>query len=253
MGNKTAIAQSFSNAAHTYDSAAFIEQEIGRRLLERLEYIKINPQRILDLGCGTGYCTAQLRKLFPQAHIIGLDIAFDMTKFASKNSDLAYCCGDAEYLPFQDKSFDLIFSNCCFPYSNNLMQNFAEIQNVLRTDGLLLFSTYGPDTLQELGLNNQWPDMHIIGDQLIQHKFINPVVDNDCLNFNYKTLETLLNDLQQTGAFAIDFFAIENLQQEFSITVEVVYGQAWGSGKMSKQFKDHAGNMHIPISEIQFL
>jgi malonyl-CoA O-methyltransferase len=251
--NKHAIAQAFSAAAATYDQAAIIEQEIGHRLIQRLDYLKITPQRILDLGSGTGYFTKRLQTLFPQAQIIGLDIAFGMTKFASANSTLSYCGGDAEALPFTKHTFDLIFTNCCFPSITNLPQVFIELNSVLSKNGLLLFSTYGPDTLLELGLTNHWPDMHILGDLLLQHKFIDPVVDSERLTFTYKRMQTLLNDLKNTGNYAVDTSVVENLNSPCSVTIEVIYGHACGSGTLSKQYKDATGHVHVPVDEILYI
>ena len=133
--NKLEIAAAFSDAAPTYDQAAFIEQEIGQRLMQRLEYIKINPKYILDLGCGTGYFTRQLQNRYPGATIIGIDIAFGMLKFASASTTLHYCCADAECLPFANQQFDLIFSNCCLPSIKNFEVLFKEINRVLNIDG----------------------------------------------------------------------------------------------------------------------
>ncbi len=251
--NKHELAQSYSAAASTYDQAAFIEQEIGRRLLERLDYIKIIPKRILDLGCGTGYFTQHLKSIYPHATIVGLDMAFGMTKFASQKIDAIYCCADAEKLPFADQSFDLVFSNCCFPSIIDLSLTFIELNRVLNKNGLLIFSTYGPDSLVELGLDNQWRDMHLIGDQLLAHKFITPVVDNDLISFTYQNMSKLLKDLQQTGAYQVDLSAAQDLHAACEIKIEVIYGHALGSGAITKQFKDNCGNSYIPLDEILHL
>jgi malonyl-CoA O-methyltransferase len=251
--NKLEIAAAFSAAAKTYDQAAFIEHEIGQRLMQRLEYIKINPKYILDLGCGTGYFTRQLQDRYPSATIIGLDIAFGMAKFASDNTQLQYCCGDAEQLPFLDMQFDLIFSNCCLPSIENFEILFAELKRVLNLDGMLLVTTFGPDTLQELRITSNWQDMHQIGDLLLQQQYKDPVVDTEKLTFTYKKLQTLLMDLQASGSFEIDFSNAENLEQPCAITYEIIYCHAQKQTTTKKQYTDTAGNTYIPVTKLPTL
>lgn len=250
--NKYSIAASYSAAATKYDQAAVVEQEIGQRLMQRLEYIKINPKYILDLGCGTGYFTQQLQNRYPGATIIGIDIAFGMVKFASNNKPLPYCCADAEQLPFFDMQFDLIFSNCCLPSIDNIDLLFFELNRVLNTDGLLLFTTFGPNTLQELALETRWQDMHHVGDLLLQQQYKNPVVDTETLIFTYKKLQTLLVDLQDSGSFKIDFSNATNLQEPCAITYEVIYCHAQKQ-LSKKQYTDTFGNIYIPITKIPII
>ena len=256
--NKQKIADAFSAAAATYDQAAYVEQEIGSRLLDRLSCIKIQPLRILDLGCGTGYFTQRLRTLFPQAAFIGMDLAFGMVNYASKKQavvpELNYCCADAEHLPFADKAFDLIFSNCCFMATNNLESLSKELQRVLAKDGLLLFTTLGPDTLKEFSLTDNWLDMHHIGDLFVQAQFANPVVDAETLTFTYSQLNDLLQDLQETGNYEIaDRTQIAKLHEPCSATFEVIYGHAWGRNVSQTQYTDAHGQVYIPIDQITYL
>ncbi len=251
--NKSDIAESFSVAAKTYDQAAFIEQEIGQRLIQRLEYIKLDPKYILDLGCGTGYFTRQLQSLYPGATIIGLDIAFGMVNFASNNTQLQYCCGDAEQLPFLDMQFDLIFSNCCLPSIENFEVLFTELNRVLNLDGMLLITTFGPDTLQELGIIGTWQDMHQMGDLLLQQQYKDPVVDTEKLTFTYNKLQTLLMDLQASGSFEINFSNAENLDQPCAVTYEIIYCHAQKQTITKKQYTDTAGNTYIPVTKLPTL
>lgn len=250
---KTNIAAAFSKAAATYDDAAIIEQEIGARLLDRLNYLPIQPKYILDLGSGTGFFTQQLQILFPNAIIIGIDIAFGMTNFATQKTALTFCCADAEHLPFANLQFDLIFSNCCLPSVQDFSPFFLEIKRVLNNNGVLLFTTFGPDTLNALGLENQWPDMHIIADLLLHQGYVNTVVDVEHLTFTYQTLKALLTDLQNTGSFIIDLDQIENLYTQCSANIEVIYGQTIKDTKNIKQHKDPSGKVYVPLDQITYL
>src|SRR5690349_2046528 len=111
--NKRVIADNFGRAAKTYEQAAILQKEVGNRLLDRLEFIKINPLNIVDLGCGTGYSAKELSQRFPTAHIVNLDIAFEMVRYAKNKLLLpaaplpyAFLCADAEHLPFENNSVD---------------------------------------------------------------------------------------------------------------------------------------------------
>lgn len=149
--DKKQMAHSFSRAATTYDSVAGLQRDVGAVLLKKLEP---NPavRVILDLGCGTGYFTPQLQTLFPQALVVGVDIAEGMLRFACERQPeiKSWVCADAEYLPFSDQSVDIIYSNFALQWCANLPRLFAELQRVLKVDGQCIFTTLGPDTLCEL-------------------------------------------------------------------------------------------------------
>lgn len=149
--DKRKVADSFSKAASTYDSVAELQRGIGYSLMA-----KIPPSvghRILDLGCGTGFFTAELARQFPSSHLMGLDIASGMLAFARATRslrDVTWICGDAEALPLADRSCDLIFSSLALQWCENIDQLFAEIERVLDREGTACIATLGPRTLQEL-------------------------------------------------------------------------------------------------------
>ena len=109
------LANSFAKATPAYDQYAFIQQTVGRELIDRLDCLKLQPRRILDIGSGTGFCTTQLQNKYPDAEIVALDIALPMLQFAKEKCGEQrlphYLCADANHLPFANESFDLIFSN----------------------------------------------------------------------------------------------------------------------------------------------
>jgi len=148
--DKKQVAHSFSRAAATYDSVANLQRKVGELLLKKL---MPNPevQVVLDLGCGTGYFTPQLQALFPQAAVIGVDIAEGMLRFAREHNALkSGLCADAEYLPFADQSVDIIYSNFALQWCANLSLLFTALQRVLKPGGQIIFTTLGPATLHEL-------------------------------------------------------------------------------------------------------
>ncbi len=225
QASKLAMASAFDQAAPHYDEAALLQQEVGSRFIEQLPLFKIEPRRILDLGCGTGHITQALSSHYPRASITSLDLAVGMVKMTRERnrsprfnlwnrlrgrSGHHFLVGDAESLPLADNSFDLIASNLTFQWCSDLPRLFAEIQRVLAPGGLLLFTTLGPDTLKELRASwqavdstihvNSFFDMHDVGDAMLSGKLGDPVVDMEQITITYQKAITLMRDLKSIGA-----------------------------------------------------
>ncbi|MBI3547215.1 MAG: malonyl-ACP O-methyltransferase BioC [Gammaproteobacteria bacterium] len=260
--DKRRLRESFERAAGTYDSAAVLQREIADRMLARSEVIKLAPRVILDVGCGTGYDLAKLSQHYRQARLIGVDIAQAMTRHARAKSGwwnrftqrIAFIGGDAEQLPLAAASVDMLFSNLALQWCDPL-RVFAEARRVLRPGGLIMFSSFGPDTLREL--RQAWQaadnaphvhgfiDMHDLGDMLIHAGFTDPVMDMERFTLTYSGVMDVLRDLKRLGAhnaavgrtrgltgkarFARFRAAYEALAQAGKIpaTYEAVYGHAW--------------------------
>jgi len=258
--DKQSISHSFSKAAAKYDESAFLQKEVASRLLERLELMKIKPERILDAGCGTGYSTKLLAKKYPKGQLVGVDIAPGMIAKAGKNKSLfdktKYQIADIEQLPFANNSFDLVFSNLALLWINDQKNLFIELNRVLKPGGLLIFSTFGTDTLMELKQSwskvdqavhvNDFYDMHIIGDQVYNAQFENTVMDRDIITLTYKTLTGLMQDIKAVGAHNMNsersrgmlgkskLIQLQDAYETFRwqdgqlpATCEIVYGHAW--------------------------
>ena len=220
---KRAVRQSFGASAPTYDQHAFLQREIGGRLFERLQYIKLAPQRILDIGSGTGYATQRLRERYANADLFALDIAPAMLHFARaktgsrsllkrllrQSPEPVYLCADAEALPLASESIDLALSNLALQWCDP-ERVAGETSRVLRAKGLFMFTTFGPDTLKELRAAfkavddaphvNTFPDMHDIGDILVHAGFADPVMDQEIVTLTYTDLKPLLQELKGIGA-----------------------------------------------------
>jgi malonyl-CoA O-methyltransferase len=206
--------RSFDQAASSYDEAAVLQREIGDRLVDRLEYIRIEPKRVLDLGAGTGYVTGLLLDRYPGSEIWAMDFAPAMLqKVTCKRGWFRRprrICADAGALPCRDASFDLVVSNLMLQWCLPLENYFAEIRRVLAADGLLMFSSFGPDTLKELrqawaGVDDGWHvhefvDMHDVGDALVATGFAGPVMDMEMITLTYRDLLGLMRDLKAIGA-----------------------------------------------------
>lgn len=144
--DRTQVGAAFGRAAGGYDAMAMFQHEVCDRLATTLP--KAMPQRILDAGCGTGYGASLLRQQWPDALLVGCDLAPEMTRRASARG-IAAVCGDLEYLPFADASFNLVWSSLALQWCQPT-RAFAELQRVLAPGGQLVFSTLAPGTLHEL-------------------------------------------------------------------------------------------------------
>ncbi len=150
--DKSVVAHSFSRAAPGYDSLAVLQQDVGRRLLMRLDREQNAPQRVLDLGCGTGYFSADLQGRFPDAGHLGIDLAEGMVGFACRQNSAQthWLVGDAEDLPLASSSVDLVFSSLALQWCYRPRRLFTELARVLTPGGKCVFTTLGPGTLKEL-------------------------------------------------------------------------------------------------------
>lgn len=286
--DKRLVRAAFDRAATNYDAVALLQQEIGRRLLERLELIKLQPQRIVDVGAGTGELSHNLSKRYKGCEVISLDLATNMLKQARQRQNTLdkwfgkqrFVCGDAEHLPFTDNSVDMLFSNFALQWCPDLDQTFAEFQRVLKPNGLLLFTTFGPDTLKELRQAwhkvdetvhvNTFIDMHDIGDAMIRAHFGDPVMDAEHMTLTYKDGFGVMRDLKSMGAHNVTagrnhgLTGKHKLQQMLSAyeefrstdgqlpaTYEVIYGHAWGSEPSTKQQQNTDDLVHVPLSQLR--
>jgi malonyl-CoA O-methyltransferase len=290
LPNKQLVAKSFGQAAMQYDDVAVLQCQTANELLDRLSLVTLQPKCVLDLGSGTGRNLALLAKRYPKARLLALDIAPAMLQQARYNyrqseglkrwlpsNKPSYLAGDAEKLPLADNSVDLVFANLTLQWCDP-RTSFAEIQRVLRPDGLLMFTSLGPDTLHELRQSwatvdnyphvNMFYDMHDIGEAMIAVGLAEPVLDTERYILTYDNAMALMKDLKILGARNVNagrrrgltgkqtIQAVSDAYEKFRVnsllpaTYEVVYGHAWG-GKPKTQQVDPDGTIHIPISQIQ--
>ncbi|WP_175923539.1 methyltransferase domain-containing protein [Burkholderia latens] len=273
----------FDRRAATFDAVAFLPREIAQRMNERLEYIKVSPAAVLDAGCGPGDDLPALRARFPEAPVFGVDLSGAMLARAGAReveqtswrrwlpASLGRALGqrgprvaqaDFSVLPFAAGAFDLIWSNLALHWHSRPDTVFPEWQRVLRVNGLLMFSTLGPDTLRELraacadaeaalGIAPgaarviDFVDMHDLGDMLVESGFEIPVMDQEVLTVTYKTPDSLLADVRRWGAYPFDRTVPPHAARRFraalgdaldarrradgtiALTFEVIYGHAW--------------------------
>lgn len=273
----------FDRRAAAFDAVSFLPREIAQRMRERLDYIKVNPAGVLDAGCGTGDDLPLLRARFPQAPVFGVDASGGMLARAAARdtaetswrrflpATLTKALGhrgprvaqaDFSALPFASGAFDLLWSNFALHWHARPDLVFPEWHRVLRVDGLLMFSTLGPDTLRELRAACadaaaaagearavarviDFVDMHDLGDMLVESGFEIPVMDQETLTVTYKSPDSLLADVRRLGAYPFErgapghasrrlraalYDALKARRRDdgtIPLTFEVIYGHAW--------------------------
>lgn len=275
----------FDRRASTFDDVAFLPREIAQRMRERLDYIKVTPARVLDAGCGMGADLPGLRERFAEASVLGLDASSAMLAralvaelaeseanagwrrflpatlgkaFGARGPQLAQA--DFGALPFAAGAFDMIWSNLALHWHSRPDLVMPEWSRTLKVNGLMMFSTLGPDTLRELtgayasaekalGVAPQrhiieFVDMHDLGDMLVESGFEIPVMDQEVITITYKSPDSLLNDVRRWGAYPVSpapradaralreavHAELEARRREdgtIPLTFEVIYGHAW--------------------------
>lgn len=258
--DKAAVKKSFNRAAKTYNHAGVLQEEVLSRLLGRLQYVRLEPASIIDIGCGTGRGIAGLQKIYSGAKVVGLDMAYSMLQETKKQfgflSKKRMVNADMERLPIASGSFDLMFSCLAVQWANDLNVVFHEVARIGNSGGLFMFATFGPSTLVELRDSwfevdqrphvHQFIDMHDIGDALMKAGFSQPVVDAEVIKLEYSDFRQVLNDLKHIGASNADKNRNKGLMTpgrlkklelayrekgfqggKFIASYEVIYGHAW--------------------------
>ena len=260
------VRRNFARAATAYDGSAVLQREVASRMLERLDYVKIAPQRVLDVGCGTGGSLTALGERYPKSFVFGADASEAMLQAGRgqrkrmrwllpfmRGNTASLLSADAQALPLKTASVGLIWSNLMLHWVDDPLAAFRESHRVLDIGGLLMFSTFGPDTLKELRAcfsdghehTHRFVDMHDYGDMLVECGFADPVMDVEILTMTYPGVGELFSDLRRNGAscamqtrrsglmgrqaWQAARAAYERLFKDGRLlaTFEVVYGHAW--------------------------
>lgn len=273
---------SFDRASGSYESASRLQAEVAAELLTRLDAFDFAPSVVLDLGCGTGRVTRELKRRYPRALVIALDLAPGMLRAARRNQPLwrrfARVCGDALRLPLISASVDVVFSSLVLQWCEPLDSALAEVRRVLRPDGHFAFSTFGPDTLMELRAAwaevdehthvNRFIDMHGVGESLTHAGLAEPVLDVDRIELGYPDALTLMRDLKAIGAHNATAgrprtllgrermrrvsAAYETFRRDGQLpaTYEVIYGASWGAAGRAPSARA-AHEVHIAVGAVR--
>ena len=255
----------------------FLAREVDRRMQERLDYVRLAPQSILDLGCGEGgHALAALQTRYPTAACLGIDAEASLLSAETPGFFLA---ADAERLPFAANSFDLVWANLLLPWLSDPVAMLQEAMRVLKSGGLLMFSALGHDTLRELraGFSDDYAhtqafiDLHDLGDLLLDAGFVDPVVDMEMLTLTYANLDALIAELRAAAAtcvmrtrrkslagrgvrtrLAAHFEKLRASREDgrLPVSAEIVYAHAW---KSSGDREQGTGDSMVSVAPIRFM
>ncbi len=250
----------FSRAASTYAAAAVLARETGCRMAERLDYTRLSPTRIADIGCATGDGILDLQQRYPAALPLAVDLALPMLVQVRSRIPLMQRIvrraprlinADAQALPLAANSLNLVWSNLMLHWLDDPLPALRELHRILAVDGLLMFSMLGPDTLKELrtaclacGITpplRKFLDMHDIGDMLGVAGFADPVMDMEMITLSYSNPRGLLRDQRHLGVReallgylpwrdwrrVLRVWTGQRGDQGWPASFEIVYGQAW--------------------------
>ena len=277
----------FDDSAARYDEAAVLQREVAGRMIERLDLVRLAPGRIADVGAGTGGTALALGRRYRRARVVAVDLAPRMLIHARRklprllrwSRRFHFLCGDAQQLPLANHSVDLLFSNLTLQWCNDPDAAFRDFRRVLPPEGLLLFSTFGPDTLKELRDSwrrvdaythvNLFIDMHDIGDALVRAGFAAPVMDVETITVTYREVRQLMRDLKAIGAHNVTAGRRRGLTTAgrlaeleraygtfrrdglYPATYEVVYGHAWAPAPGAARGASTPGVATVPLETLR--
>lgn len=300
MPHRHSVRQHFSRAAARYDEAAVLQRAVAEHLDERLDLVTLVPKRILDVGAGTGILTEKMLARYPDADVVAVDLSEAMLRWAHgklqrprwplpgglcERLGWTHCpaqlvAADAARLPFSDGAFDLVVSNLMLQWCDDLDTVLRELRRVLRPEGLLMFTSFGPDTLKELRTAwaqvddrahvNTFIDMHDVGDALIRAGFAQPVMDVEHFTLTYDAPMGVLQDLKALGATyapndrrgLTGKHALQRMLEAYEAfrqpdgrvpaTYEVVHGHAWAGQEIIKgPNRPRDGVVEMTLDEFQ--
>ena len=215
----------------------FLSLEIAQRMAEKLEIVRLQPQKVGHLG---ELNLSVLSAFYPEAE----HHCFDKRFAANALSQLLKKITRQQFYKYEaplnngGADFDLIWSNLELHLQGDPNALMKQWKNKLKPEGLLMFSYLGPDTGKELTklfpnhclLRNAGSlDMHDVGDGLMQAGFSEPVMDMEYLTLSYEDPHLMCKEAFNLGLLTSPDSAqhLIGAQSNWAITLEVVYGHAW--------------------------
>lgn len=204
-------------ARHAPANAPWLHEEVARRMEERLEWIKLRPQAWAHWEPVRGGLQAQalLAARYPQARCLAVEPV--PARAAAAASALLppwwkrWSAARVEAVAqVPDGAVQMLWANMALHLAADPQALIGQWHRALATDGFLMFSCLGPDTLRELRAlyahlgwppaGNEFTDMHDWGDMLVQAGFAEPVMDMERLTLTWASPQALLAELRELGA-----------------------------------------------------
>ncbi len=245
-----------------YAASAGVAEAVGQELLSRLQWLILQPTLIVDAGCGTGDMSLALQARYPNAQVLAVDHSPAMVAYAGQRLGASCLCADVSELPVADHSVDLLFANLLLPWHDNLQALLQRWCRLLKPEGVLMFTAFGPDTLKEwLPASDadtvlaQRVDMHDYGDLLLHTGFVDPVLDVEHYTTTYQDPNKLRLELQHTGMIDVGGDDTMRMQPDhegrWSLTYEVVFAHAFAPPVRNTLSASEEGMVKVPLSSVR--
>jgi malonyl-CoA O-methyltransferase len=246
-----------------------IAENLCEGMLDRLSWMTISPEVVLDFSVDQAHVKTHLLQRFPEAkHFLG----YEYKPFDNTSSCLPF---HENVFSLETNSVDCVFLNLRLALTDNFQVLLSEIARLLKPNGLFIFSSLGPDTFREF--REAWcsvdeghhvypfPDMHDVGDALLAAGMQDPVMDTEGLQLHYSSFDRLYKDMTDWGfrntiaqrkvglttprqlSKMQAFYQARSEDGPLVVTYECVYGHAWGKGIQEKKRDE----ISIPVSEIK--
>jgi len=240
-------------ASHLPDSKDYdyLRNHVSKILTERLDDIASrNFPIVLDLGSGYGNNLPNLQnkagistiyQLESSSGMLSRDIDLDL----NFNIKPIRIIGTEEYLPFKEKSLDLVISNLSLHWVNDLPSTFLQVRKCLKDDGVFIGSMFGTDTLQELrsafilaeqeregGVSQHvspFTGISDIGNLLSGSGFSLMTIDQDMLTIRYADAFVLMNDLRSMAENNAVILRRKFTSKETLFAMAAIYKELYGS------------------------
>jgi len=194
----------------------WLHEEVARRMEQRLEWIRREPESWVHWEPVRGGLAAQglISARYPRAGCLVVEPEPQRAEAArlamSRPWWLRWKAPAARIALPPEGAVQMLWANMALHLAADPQALMAEWHRALATDGFLMFSCLGPDTLRELRAlyaAHGWPppsheftDMHDWGDMLVQCGFAEPVMDMERITLTFETPARLLAELRELGA-----------------------------------------------------
>jgi malonyl-CoA O-methyltransferase len=193
-------------------AAPWLHGEVARRMAERLALIKLRPGVVIDWNAQAGGSAQVLRAACAGARVVRVDTEAGPP---ARTGWRALWRREPQPIGAQSVaagSAQLVWANMALHFAVDPQVWFSQWQRALTTDGFVMFSTLGPDTLKTLreiyrdagwgAAHAPFVDMHDLGDMLVQSGLADPVMDQEVLRLTWPTPQALRTELRTLGANA---------------------------------------------------
>ena len=145
---EVAVRREYCRPAAVYDKRwTHYVRASAEQTLDRINLTE--SELLLDVGCGSGEVLQSLRRMYPSAGAVGIDISLDMLRVTKEKSvpNVPLTSGSAAALPFPSETFDIVTSTSAFHYWRDPMLSLDELLRVLKPGGRMVITDWCHDYL----------------------------------------------------------------------------------------------------------